>query len=140
MPQPTLQPPWGLSLSAEKTHITTYGKGYSFLGFVMSSGSRRMRPKSERKFKDKVRGLTRRSRNLDAQVIVELNRVIRGTAQYFATGWFTGRQVFRERDAWIRRRLRCIKYKRFSYPDNRRFRRKQCARLGLLSLESFCWS
>ena len=30
----------GLSLSAEKTRITTYGMGYSFLGFVLSSRSR----------------------------------------------------------------------------------------------------
>jgi len=29
--------PLGLSLSPEKTHITNYDKGYSFLGFVMSS-------------------------------------------------------------------------------------------------------
>jgi hypothetical protein len=31
-----------------------------------------------------------------------------------------------------------MKFKHFSYHDNRRFRLKQFARLGLLSLESFC--
>jgi RNA-directed DNA polymerase len=129
----------GLTLSAEKTRITTYGKGYSFLGFVMSSRSRRMRPKSERKFKEKIQDLTVRKRNLDATVIEELNRVIRGTAQYFATHWSTVRSQFRELDAWIRRRVRCMKYKRFSYHDNHRLRLKQFAKLGLLSLESFCW-
>ncbi len=129
----------GLSLSAEKTRITTYGKGYSFLGFVLSSRSRRMREKSKRKFQEKVRELTVRSRNLDPPVIEKLNQVIRGTAGYFATRWFTGRQGFRELDAWIRRRVRCMKYKRFRYHDNRRWRVKQAQRLGLLSLESFCW-
>jgi len=128
----------GLSLSAEKTRITTYGKGYSFLGFVLSSRSRRMRDKSQRKFQDKIRDLTVRSRNLDAQVMVKLNQVIRGTAHYFATRWFTGRRVFRELDSWIRRRVRCMKYKRFRYHDNRRWRVKQAERLGLLRLESFC--
>ena len=128
----------GLSLSAEKTRITTYEKGYSFLGFVLSSGSRRMRDKSKRKFQEKVRELTARSCNLDCEVIKKLNRVIQGTAQYFATRWFTGRHVLRNLDAWLRRRVRCMKYKRFSYHDNRRFRLKQCERLGLLSLESFC--
>lgn len=128
----------GLSLSPDKTRITTYGKGYSFLGFELSSGSRRMRDKSERKFRDKIRDLTCRSRNLDAQVIVKLNQVIRGTAQYFATRWFTGRSRFGNLDAWIRRRLRCMKFKRFSYHHNRRFRLKQFERLGLLSLVSFC--
>ena len=129
----------GLSLSPDKTHITSYGKGYSFLGFVLSSRSRRMRPKSVKKFKDKVRDLTRRSHNLDAQVIVKLNRVIRGSAQYFATRWFTGREVFHKLDSWIRMRLRCMKTKRLNYEDNRRLRVKWFVRLGLLSLESFCW-
>ena len=98
-----------------------------------------MRPKSERKFKEKIQGLTVRSRNLDAEVIEELNRVIRGTAHYFATRWSTVRGKFRQLDGWIRRRVRCVKYKRFSYHDNHRMRLKQLARLGLLSLESFCW-
>ncbi len=128
----------GLSLSPEKTHITTYGKGYSFLGFVLSSRSRRMREKSKRKFQERVRELTVRSHNLDAARIVKLNQVIRGTAHYFATRWFTGRIVFRRLDRWIRRRLRCMKFKRFSFHDNYRMRRKAFARLGLLSLESFC--
>jgi group II intron reverse transcriptase/maturase len=129
----------GLQLSAEKTRITTYGKGYSFLGFVLSSPSRRMREKSKRKFQDKVRELTVRKHNLDAAVIEKLNQVIRGTAQYFATRWFTGRYSLRELDSWVRRRLRCMKFKRFSFHDNYRMRRRKFAQLGLLSLESFCW-
>ncbi len=128
----------GLTLSAEKTRITTYGKGYSFLGFVMSSRSRRMRPKSEQKFQDRVREITVRSHNLDAQLIEELNRVIQGTANYFATRWSTNRWLLRRLDEWIRRRLRCMKYKRFSYHHNHRMRLKQFERLGLLRLESFC--
>lgn len=128
----------GLSLSPDKTRITTYRKGYSFLGFVLSRRSRRMRDKSERKFRDKIRELTCRSRNLDTEVIVKLNQVIRGTAHYFATRWFTGRFRLRDLDAWIRRRLRCMKFKCFSYHNNRRFRVKQFVQLGLLSLVSFC--
>ena len=128
----------GLQLSPEKTRITTYGRGYSFLGFVMSSRSRRMRPKSVQRFQDKVRELTVRSRNLDAQVIVELNRVIRGTANYFTPRWSTNRWVLRKLDEWIRRRLRCMKFKRFSYHHNHRMRLKEFVRLGLWSLESFC--
>lgn len=130
----------GLQLSAEKTRVTTYGKGYSFLGFVISSRSKRMRPKSQDKFKDRIKDLTCRSRNLDAEVIVKLNQVIRGTANYFATRWSTNRWLFRDLDAWIRRRLRCMKYKRFSYHHNRRMRRKQFERLGLLRMQSFCWA
>jgi group II intron reverse transcriptase/maturase len=128
----------GLRLSTEKTRITTFGKGYSFLGFVISSRSKRMRPKSQDKFKDKVRELTCRSRNLDAPVIEKLNRVIQGTANYFGTRWSTNRRYFRKLDCWVRRRLRCMKFKSFSYHHNRRMRLKQFVGLGLLSLESFC--
>jgi group II intron reverse transcriptase/maturase len=102
----------GLELSAEKTRITTYGKGYAFLGFWLASRSRRMRPKSEQKLQDKVRELTVRSHNLDAALIVKLNRVLRGTAQYFATRWSTGRKQFRLLDRWVRMRLRAMKFKR----------------------------
>ena len=128
----------GLALSPEKTRITTYGKGYSFLGFQLSSGSRQMRSKSLQKFKDKVRDLTRRSHNCEAQVFVNLNRVIRATAHYFATPWFTGREVFHKLDSWIPMRLRCMKLKRLNYQDNRTLRVRYYERLGLLSLESFC--
>lgn len=131
----------GLSLSSEKTMITTYGKGYEFLGFYLSSRSRRMRDKSVKKFKAKIRALTVRKHNLDADAIERLNRVIRGTANYFATGFSTCRWGFQKLDSWIRMRLRCMKVKRKNYNDNRKlrvrfFRRK----LGLLTLEEFCTS
>jgi hypothetical protein len=70
--------------------------------------------------------------------MVKLNQVIRGTAHDFATRWCTGRPVFRELDAWIRRRLRCMKYKRLRSHDHRRWRLKPAERLGLLRMESFC--
>lgn len=129
----------GLHLSPEKTQITTYGKGYDFLGFHLSVHSRRMRDKSVQKFKNKIRELTPRHHNLDGSVIVKLNRVIRGTANYFATGFSTCRWNFQKLDSWIRMRLRSMKLKRKNYNDNQKlrvgyFRRK----LGLLTLEEFC--
>jgi group II intron reverse transcriptase/maturase len=128
----------GLELSQEKTKITTYGKGYDFLGFRLSSRSRRMRSKSLKKFKDKIRELTTRKHNLDEEVIIKLNQVIRGTANYFATVFSTSRWMFQKLDSWIRMRLRCMKYKRKSYNDNKRMRNKRFGKLGLLTLESFC--
>ena len=129
----------GLSLSHEKTKITTYGKGYDFLGFRLSSRSRRMRDKSVQKFKAKVRELTVRKHNLDKVAVAKLNQVIRGTAQYFGTPFSTCRWKFQMLDSWIRMRLRCMKLKRKNYNDNAKlrvayFRRK----LGLLTLEEFC--
>jgi len=129
----------GLRLSEEKTEITTYGKGYEFLGFFLSSRSRRMRDKSVQKFKARIRELTVRHYNLDAEDIKVLNAVIRGTANYFATGFSTCRWRFQKLDSWIRMRVRCMKLKRKNYRDNHKlrvgyFRRK----LRLLTLEEFC--
>lgn len=124
----------GLSLSPEKTKIASYGKGYEFLGFRLSSRSRTMRAKSLEKFKTKVRELTRRKHNLDADVIVKLNRVIRGTANYFATKFSTCVRLFRALDKWIRMRVRCMKRKRKSYADNNALRLRFFRKLGLLNL------
>jgi len=128
----------GLQLSAEKTRISTFKNGYSFLGFVLSSRSCRMRPKSVKKFKDKIRALTTRHHNFEPSVIAELNRVIRGTALYFATNFSICRGQFRKLDSWTRMRLRCMKYKRKRATDNYRLRNRVFTKLGLLSLESFC--
>jgi RNA-directed DNA polymerase len=128
----------GLHLSPEKTRITSFGKGYSFLGFVLSRRSRRMRPKSVEKLKEKVRTLTRRANNLDATAVAKLNQVIRGTARYFTPAWATTRGQFRELDSWIRMRLRAMWRKAKRRTDNYRLPNRKWAQLGLLSLESFC--
>ncbi|MBY0525242.1 MAG: hypothetical protein K2R98_17680 [Gemmataceae bacterium] len=93
-----------------------------------------MRPKSVEKFKTKIRELTPRSHNLDAGVIAQLNRVIRGTANDFATPFSAVGDCFRGLDRWRRMRLRCMKYKRQSRAANGRPRRRRFRRLGLLSL------
>ena len=126
-----------LSLSPEKTKIASYGKGYEFLGFRLSSRSRTMRPKSLEKFKTKVRELTRRCHNLDANAVKKLNQVIRGTANYFATNFATSARLFRRLDQWIRMRIRCMKLKRKSKSDNQKLRLVFFKKLGLLNLCDF---
>lgn len=129
----------GLHLSPEKTKISTYGKGYEFLGFLISSRSRRMREKSVQKFKARIRELTQRKRNLDAEVIEKLNQVIRGTANYFGTYFSTNRRTFLKLDSWIRMRLRCMKLKRKNYGDNQKLRLTYFHhKLGLQTLEGLC--
>lgn len=124
-----------LELSPEKTKIVRLWDGFEFLGFYISHRTTRMRPKSEEKFKMKIRTLTKRSHNLDAEVITKLNRVIRGTVNYFAPPFATVIAQFKRLDAWIRKRIRCMKYKRISRADNKRMKIKHIRRLGLLS----CW-
>lgn len=124
----------GLELSPEKTKVTRFHEGFCFLGFDIKSRFVRMRAKSVENFKTKVRQITRRSHNLDSDMIVRLNRVIRGTANYFAMPWSHCGDMYRSLDRWIRMRLRCMKLKRKSKVDNYRVRLKHLRRLGLLSL------
>ncbi len=126
----------GLELSSEKTKVTTFREGFAFLGFAITSSSVQMREKSVENFKTKTRALTRRSHNLDAELIVRLNRLIRGTANYFATRWSDCGDAYRTLDRWLRMRLRCMKFKRKSKEDNFRLRLKHLNRLGLLSLSA----
>ena len=128
----------GLSLSPEKTKIASYGKGYEFLGFRLSSKSRTMRPKSLEKFKMKVREITQRCHNLDARVIEKLNQVIRGTATYFATDFSTCVKLYQKLDKWIRMRVRCMKFKRKWSTDKYRIRLGTFdKKLGLLRMLFF---
>jgi retron-type reverse transcriptase len=71
-----------------------------------------------------------------AEVIVKLNRVIRGTTNYFLTPWSTCGDRSRSLDRWIRMRLRCMKLKRKSGKDNFRVRLKHFRNRGLLSLRT----
>ncbi len=124
----------GLQLSPEKTHITTFRKGFAFLGFDVQSHSVKMRAKSVEKFKTRVRELTRRSHNLDAQQIEKLNAVVRGVARYFATPFSTCRGQFRDLDCWLRMRLRCMKKKRKSRSENYRIKVKHIRRWKMVYL------
>ena len=82
--------------------------------------------------------MTVRKHNFEpAKVIERLNRVIRGTANYFGPDFATNSQRCRLLDEWIRMRLRCMKFKRKSMADNSRLRIRVLRKLGLLSLVDF---
>ncbi len=133
----TIQDELELSLSPEKTAITTFQQGFPFLGFQISSWGVSIRDKSVEKFKNNVRKLTVRSHNLDQETIQALNWVILGFAHYFATPFSTVKRQFDRLDRWTRKRLRCMKFKRISKLDNWRLRNKYLTRMGLVSLYSF---
>lgn len=129
--------PLGLSLSPEKTRVTSFREGFSFLGFDLTSTSAKMRAKSVEKFKMRIRDLTVRCHNLDAQKIEKLNAVVRGTARYFATEFATCQYQFRKLDEWLRMRLRCMRLKRKTPAANRRIKIKHLRRLGCEFLSDY---
>ena len=123
----------GLQLSPEKTYITNFGGGFKYLGFYVSAFTVRMGSKAEDRFKDKIRKLTIRRNNLDASVVLAVNRVISGTVRYFGAPFATCLSQFSELDGWIRKRIRSMKYKRIWKTDNRRFKNKYIQRMGFVT-------
>ena len=92
-----------------------------------------MGEKAEERFKDKIKAITCRSHNLDAKVVLDLNRVIRGTVRYFSAPFTTGLGRFNALDQFIRRRIRCMRYKRTWKTDNSRFLNKHIWNSGFIS-------
>jgi len=101
-----------LKVNDMKTKLTNVNEGVAFLGFVIHSKTLGVNPKRIKRFKDKVRRITRRNsgRKLE-EVIKELNPVLRGWIDYYRvanierfTGSFMG---------WLRRRLRMVKMKQW---------------------------
>ncbi len=123
----------GLEDNPEKTKIRHFSEGFDFLGFTIKSRSVTMRAKSMEKFKNSIREITTRSHNLDREVIEKLNRVTRGTVNYFGTKFSTMKTSFYKLDRWIRKRIRCMKNKRIWLTDNWRYPVKHIEKMGLLS-------
>jgi group II intron reverse transcriptase/maturase len=120
-----------LELHPEKTRITRFSNGFDFLGFTINNYGARMSDKSIERFKSKIKNCTVRSHNLEANTIVNLNRLIVGTANYFIKDFSCGHNIYRNLSKVIRRRIRCMKYVRISKHDNHRLRIKHIEKLGL---------
>jgi group II intron reverse transcriptase/maturase len=133
-----LEEQMGLELSIEKTKIVRAKDGFDFLGFHFSHQGITIREKSMEKFKEAVRNATIRSQNLDSEAIVKLNRVIRGTVNYFACPITTTKDQFRNLDMWVRKRLRSMKTKCISRANNWKLKNKHLKRLGVLSCILLC--
>ncbi len=111
----------GLQLNAEKTHIASSqqpGHGFEFLGYRFEGGRRYVRSKSLKKFKDKIRLKTRRTRGDSIeQIISDLNPTIKGWFGYFKHAHL---YTFNSLDGFIRRRLRAILCKHQKRPGSGR--------------------
>ncbi len=124
----------GLELSKEKTKMTTFLEGFDFLGFHLTGNSVTVRAKSLEKMKDKIRKLTVRSYNFSDDLVIKINRVTRGFANYYATDFSRVKSQFKDLDEMIRNRLRCMKTKRLTRANNRKIPTRFFDRKGLFSL------
>jgi len=78
----------------------------------------RIAKKSIKKFKEKIRVITKRNRGVSVkQVVDELNLYLRGWFEYF--GLMETPSVLKELDGWIRRKLRCYLFKQWKTSKKR---------------------
>ena len=111
----------GLELSPEKSHIGSSlqpGHGFEFLGYRFEDGRRYVRAKSLKRFKDKIRLKTRRTRGDSIEhIISDLNPTIIGWFGYFK---HAHHYTFSSLDGFIRRRLRAVLRKHQKRPGSGR--------------------
>jgi len=86
-----------------------------FLGFSFTAHAdpkRRLAPQTVRRLRQRVRQLTRRTRGVSIdQMVEELNRYLKGWRGYF--GYCETPSVLRDLDSWVRRRLRAVIWKQW---------------------------
>lgn len=103
----------------------------SFLGFAFTAGRapnrRKIAPESLRRFKARIRQLTRRNWSISREERVRrLKTYLVGWRGYF--GFCETPTVLRDLDSWIRHRLRCVQWKQWKVY---RRRKAELIRLGV---------
>lgn len=94
-----------LTVNREKTHLVEASKGVKFLGVQIHMSWTSIQDKKIDAFREKVKAITRRNSPVNlAQVINDLNPVLRGVANYFRMA--NCQELFRDLSVWIRCRLR----------------------------------
>ena len=123
-----------LSLSEEKTKVTSFKEGFDFLGFRFQKSSRGVGNKSLRNFYEKVREATKRKQgNRPWPTLFDgLNPILRGWANYHRHG--NNRGLFKTLDKWVRNRVRA--YHRGRWRDRGRWKLLEAAVLAKAGLQS----
>ena len=144
----------GVTLHREKTRIVHVRHGFQFLGYVVRQGTRPLQlpthrirsgarqgalyaqpsEKARRRFKDKIRSLTRRKAPVSTvQLIRDINPVIRGWGMYYRRAHV--RKLFNQLDRWIERRIWSQRYRRWRNTGWKKYpARRLRGELGLHSL------
>jgi len=103
-----------LKVNGAKSAVARPGER-TFLGFSFTrppGSRRRLAPSTVVRFKAKVRALTRRTRGVSLETMVQqLGTYLRGWSGYF--GFCQTPTTLRDLDSWIRRRLRSVVWKQW---------------------------
>jgi RNA-directed DNA polymerase len=123
---------------AEMPELDLWGSGRKFLGYSMTVQRRprlQAAVQSVERFKVKARQLFRqgRGRNLNRFIMEDLNPLLRGWANYYRRA--TTSKLFEDLDRWIRRKLRCLIWRRWARV---RTRARQLIKLGFTETKAWC--
>ena len=129
-----------LKVNREKSTIVHSDEGVSFLGVVMFTEFTLIQKDKLKRFKDRVRKMTRRNSPVNVEkVIAELNPVSRGFANYFRIA--NCNKQFSRLAKWIRRRLRSKQLALWKNPMKLRRRLRQLGyEITVESIRMRSWS
>ncbi len=108
--------------------------GVEFLGFIFRGygGQIRVSSKKIKKFKIRIREITRRNRGVSMKArIVELRRYLQGWVGYFRL--VPLKSFYEDLDKWIRRRMRACFWRQWRHP---RTRIRNLLKLGVPKVEA----
>lgn len=99
-----------LTVNEEKSVVCDVDKTVLLGHTILKSGDLIIARENVERFKNSIRKITKRKRGVSfEQLISELNPKLRGWFEYFKHT--KSKSLFRELDAWIRRKLRCFRIK-----------------------------
>jgi group II intron reverse transcriptase/maturase len=99
-----------LKVNEQKSIVCDVDKTVLLGHTILKDGNLIIAKDNVKRFKNSIRKITRRNRGVSfEQIISELNPKLRGWFNYFKHTMSKG--LFRELDAWIRRKLRCFRIK-----------------------------
>lgn len=99
-----------LKINEEKSAVCEVDKTVLLGHTILKSGELVIAKENVERFKNSIRKVTKRNRGVSfEQVVSELNPKLRGWFEYYKLTRSKG--LFRNLDAWIRRKLRCFRIK-----------------------------
>ena len=118
-----------LKVNLAKSAVARPGER-KFLGFTFPAGrkpKRRIAPQALQRFKARIRQMTNRTRGIKREGMI-------GEARPYLGGWrnYCGlceiRSILKELDSWMRRRLRCLRWKQWGRRKARELRKRGVSR------------
>jgi group II intron reverse transcriptase/maturase len=106
-----------LRMHPEKTKVVHFDEGFRFLGFDFKKDYLTLPDTKVKKYKDKIREVTRRQQGINlVGMLKKLNEIVRGFGNYFGIG--NVKKKFQRLDEWTRMRVRAFMREKKSTVSN----------------------